>query len=207
VRPLALALLAAACAAPEEARAPAVPPFRDVRTLVLVRSVDERGHRAKDALDGLDETLRGRGFTTRVVELGPGSPPEHAAVARLFHQLEQRAAASRGERTARPVTSAGPKAGSVVAGLGADALASYHRLERRRAPGLPTAAAGAPLSSRAQAVTDRPTGALVLVDRAGRVATFAWGDAGALDDPTVPLNAAEAIELLARALAGEPSDE
>jgi hypothetical protein len=43
----------------------------------------------------------------------------------------------------------------------------------------------------------------VLLDRAGNVATFAWGDGGALEEPGMPLNAAEAIEQLVAALSGE----
>jgi hypothetical protein len=51
-----------------------------------------------------------------------------------------------------------------------------------------------------------PLGALVLVDRSGKAAAFAWGDTDALDDPGAPLNAAEAIEQLVRALTGEPEE-
>jgi hypothetical protein len=208
---LAAAATAAACATTGEAVAPAVPAFRGIRSLALVRAVDERGHTAKDPLDGLEETLRARGFTTRVIELGPRPPPELAAVERLFGQLELRATAGRAERIARPSSSAGPDAGAAVAQLGVDAVASYHRIDRRRTPGvsaLPAPALpGSVFPSPPPPAPDRPLGAFVLVDRDGRAATFAWGDAGPIDDPAVPLNAAEAIDLLVSALTGQPREE
>jgi hypothetical protein len=208
---LALALALAACATTGEAVAPTPTAFRGVRSLALVRSVDERGHTTKDPLDGLEETLRARGFTTRVVELGPKPPPELATVERLFDQLELRAAAGRAERIARPMSSVGAEAGAAVAQLGVDAVASYHRLDRRRAPGVSALSApvqpGSVFPSPPPPIPDRPLAAFVLVDRDGRAATFAWGDAGPIDDPAVPLNAAEAIDLLVSALTGEPREE
>jgi len=208
---VAAAACVAACATAGEAVAPRVPPFRGIRSLALVRSADERGHAAKDPLDGLDETLRARGFTTRLVELGGKPPPELAAVERLFGQLGLRAEAGRAERIARPVSSAGADAGAVVAQLGVDAIASYHRIERRRTPGASTlpspALPGSVFPSPPPPIADRPLGAFVLVDRDGRAATFAWGDSGPIDDPAVPLNAAEAIDLLVSALTGEAREE
>jgi hypothetical protein len=207
MRSVAIALLAAAaCATGADAVAPAPSPFRGVRSLLLVRSVEDRGRRAKDPLDGLDESLRARGFTTRVVELGSRPPPELGPVERLFGQLATRAASGRAERTARPVTSA-RDAGALVDGLGVDAVASYHRVDRHRASEL---AAPAPPSgsmfSAPPPPAQRATGAFVLADRAGHVQTFAWGDAGPIDDPSVPLNPAEAIELLVRAVTGDPAE-
>jgi hypothetical protein len=203
MRRVGLAVLAAvaACAGAGETRAPGPSPFRGVRSLVLVRSADDRGQRPKDPLDGLDESLRERGFTTRIVELGGKQPPELAGLERLFGQLELRAATRRHERVADPVSSLGAGAARTVAGLGVDAVASYHRLDRRAAPALPPPSApGTLFPTPSPAAPERPLGALVLVDREGRVATFAWGDAGPLEDPSVPLNAAEAIDLLVDAL-------
>ena len=209
MRRLALALAAAAaCATTGEAVAPPPPSFRQVSSLVLVRSADERTRRPRDPLDALDETLRARGFRTRVVDLARKPPPELAPLERLFAQLEARAGASRPERVATPVGTAGKDAAAAVAQLGVDAVASYHRLELRRPPDLPPPALPGTIFPPAPAAPlQRPLGALAIVDREGHVATFAWGDAGPLEDPGVPLNAAEAIDMLVRALTGEPPDE
>jgi hypothetical protein len=210
MRRVALAVLAACagCAGAGETLTPPPSPFRAVRSLVLVRAVEDRGQRPKDPLDGLDETLRARGFTTRVVELGPKRPPELAGLERLFGQLEVRAATGRRERIATPVSSAGRDAAAAVAQLGVDAVASYHRLDRRRTPALPPSTApGTLFPPSAPPTLDRPLGALVLVDREGHVAVFAWGDGGALEEPSVPLNAAEAIDQLVQALTGELPEE
>jgi hypothetical protein len=206
---VALAALAAACAAGDPARAPPPSPFREVRSLALVRVVDDRPHRPKDALDGLEESLRARGFEVRTVELGPRRPPELAPVERLFGQLEVRAAAGRQERLATPVSSLGGDAATAVMQLQVDAIATYHRLDGRYVGGMPpaTATPGTLFPAPAPTGPERPLGALVLVDRTGRVAVFGWGDAGTFDDPSVPLNAAEAIDLLLRALTGEPPPE
>jgi hypothetical protein len=132
------------------------------------------------------------------------NPPELAGVERLFGRLERRAARPRSERLGvREVADAGRDAGAAVAALGVDAVATYHRLETRRwsrrttEPGVP----GAPFQLAAP--EPGPTGALALVDRAGHVLTFPWGDAGPFDDPDTPIVAAEAIEQLVRALTGE----
>jgi len=207
MRKLALALAAAtACATAGEAGAPPPPSFRGVRSLVLVRSADERVQRPRDPLDALDETLRGRGFLTRLVELAHRPPRELAPLERLFGQLEARAGASRSERVAAPVGAAGKDAGAIVAQLGVDAVASYHRLDRRR-PELPPPALPGTLFPPPPVSVERPVAALAVVDRDGHVATFAWGDSGPLEDPGVPLNAAEAIDMLVRALTGEPPED
>lgn len=192
----------AACATLGEPAPPPAARFVGVRSLVLVREVEDRGARPKDPLDGLDESLRDRGFTTRVVELGRDRRTEQAPIERLFRQLEARAAAGRSERIATPVRDMGSEAGEMVAALGVDAVASYHRLERFRAPPL-----SAPGMTSAPPAPALPLGALVLLDRSGHLATFAWGDAGALDEPGMPLNAAEAIEQLVRALTAGPDPE
>jgi hypothetical protein len=202
---VALAALAA-CATAGEPSLPSPPPsFREVRTLLLVRSAEGRTGRAKDPLDALDESLRARGYTTRRVELG-SRRPEQAALRKLFDQLETRAGSTRSERFGtRPYGDAGGGARAVVAELGVDAVAVYHRLEARRpmrdttGPPLP----GALFPGPAVEPEHGPLGALSVVDRQGHVATFAWGETTALDDPTVPVNAAEAVDLVVRTLAGE----
>jgi hypothetical protein len=198
------ALALAACATAGEAAAPEGTTFRGVRRIALVRVVEDRPGRV-DALDGLDQSLRARGYETRVVELHERhNPPELAGVERLFGKLERRAATPRSERLGvRGVADAGRDAGAAVASLGVDAVATYHRLETRRwarrtaEPAVP----GAPLQLASPG--PGPAGALALVDRAGHVATYPWGDAGPFDDPATPVNSAEAIELLVRALTGE----
>ena len=199
---------AVACASAGAPTAPQPPAsFRAIRTLVLARASGDRAGRPKDPLDGLDESLRARGYTTRVVELG-GKQPELAGLERLFGQLQARASATRAERFGTlPYSEAGRGAGAIVADLGVDAVATYHRLEGRRLaprssgePALP----GSLFPGPPVAAERGPLGALALVDRAGQVAVFAWGESSALEDPSVPLNAAEAIDLLVRALAGDP---
>jgi hypothetical protein len=202
----------AACATVGESSAPAAPPsFREVRSLVLVRAAYERVGRGRDPLDGLDESLRARGYATRVVELGASGKPAQPALERLFLQLESRAGAPRGERFGTlPFAEAGAATGAVVIDLGVDAVATYHRLEGRRPlgsvasePMLPGSALPGP-----QVVPERgPLGAIVVVDRRGHVATFPWGATSALDDPSVPVNAAEAIDLVLRTLAGQAPDD
>ena len=198
----------AACATTERAMPSPPPSFRAVRTLALVRGADARAGRAKDPLDALDESLRARGYTTRIVELGPGRP-EQAALRRLCDELEARAGTPRPEQFGTgPYGDAGGGGRAAVAGLGVDAVAVYHRLEARRS--LPESA-GPPLGRLLPGppveLEHGPLGALSVVDREGHVATFAWGETTALDDPSVPMNAAEAVDLVVRTLAGEPAGE
>lgn len=210
VWPLVVFALASCATAGEPVVTPPPPSFREVRSLVLLRMADDRQGRQKDPLDGLDETLRARGYATRVVDLTPGKK-DQAALERLFLDLEVRAGAPRGERFGtRPFSSFGRGAADAVAGLGVDAVATYHRLGGLRSlppgearPGLPgTVFPGAPVNP-----GRGPTGAIGLVDRAGHAATFSWGETTALDDPDVPVNAAEAIDLVVRALTGEPGPD
>jgi hypothetical protein len=207
--PLLLLALGACATAGDAVLTPPPPSFREIRSLVLVRTADDRAGRQKDPLDGLDESLRARGYVTRIVELGGGKKGEHAALERLFVDLESRAGATRGERFGtKPYSSLGRGAGDTVAALGVDAVASYHRLDGRRslvvedAPVLP----GTLLPGQPMTPVRGPMGAIALVDRAGHVATFAWGETSPLDDPEVPVNAAEAIDLVIRALTGEPAE-
>lgn len=205
VGPVLLVALAA-CATTGDGFVTQPPPsFREVRSLVLVRMAEDRAGRTKDPLDGLDETLRARGYRTRVVELEGSGKGEHAALDRLFMGLEVRAGAAPGERFgARPYANMGRVAGETVAALGVDAVASYHRLDGRRplgaeGPVLPGAIAPGPPAAPARG----PVGAIALVDRTGHVATFPWGATSAIADPDVPVNAAEAIDLVLGVLSGE----
>jgi hypothetical protein len=209
MRTLGLVALAAttACATLNgDSFAPPPSPFRGIHSLVLVRAVEGRGQRPKDPLDGLDESLRARGFTTRVVELGPKGPPELAPLQRLFDQLGARASSVTTQWGARPPTARSAEAGEAVAKLGVDAVATYHHIVQP--PVL--AASPSPFAGTlppAPSPVSRPLGALALVDRAGHVETFVWGSGGNLEDPGVPLNAAEAIDLLVRALTGDAAEE
>ena len=203
------ALAATACAtAGERAPQPAPPSFRAVRSLVLARTPDDRAGRPKDPLDGLDESLRARGYATRVVELGPGRKPELAALDGLFGRLEALAATRRGERFGpAPAGEVGPAAGEVVAALGVDAVASYHRLEGRIF--LPAPAAPQPFGGSLAAPPRPPRaaqGAFALVDRSGHVALFPWGESAGSAEPDGALNAAEAIDEVVRTLTGEPAE-
>jgi hypothetical protein len=209
---LAALAAAAACATAGERAAQEPPPsFRAVRSLVLARTPDDRAGRPKDPLDGLDESLRARGYETRIVELGAGRKPELARLDGLFGKLETRAATPRGERFGpAPTGEAGAAAGDVVADLGVDAVVTYHRLEGRRflappAPPPPTFAGT--YASQPQALAPRTAqGAFALVDRTGHVAVFPWGESGATAEPEGAMNAAEAIDQLLRVLTGEPAD-
>lgn len=203
-----LLVLLGACASPDSFVTPPPPSFREVRSLVLVRRAEHRPGQQKDPLDGLADSLRARGYRTRVVEL-TGKDPAQAGLSRLFDDLELRADASRGERFGRrPYSELGRRAADAVAALGVDAVASYHHLEGRRMQRPEAAYLPGTLLPGPPVETPRgPTGALAIVDRAGHVATFAWGETTALDDPEVPWNAAEAIDLVVRALSGEAAPE
>jgi hypothetical protein len=208
---LAVFAAALACATTGE-RAPQAPPpsFRAVRSLVLLRGTDDRAGRPKDPLDGLDESLRARGYATRVVDLGGKSRPENARLEELFMRLELRAGTPRGEHFgAAPAGQAGAAAGDVVAELGVDAVASYHHLVGRYLPPPAGAAPAFPgtFSTPTQAPVPRAAqGAFAIVDRAGHVAVFPWGESGGQGDGEGAINAAEAIDRLLRSLTGEPAE-
>jgi hypothetical protein len=204
---VAVAVAVAGCASSDSFVTPPPPSFREVRSLALVRTVDGRAGHPKDPLDGLDDSLRKRGYRTRRVELS-GKDPAQADLARLFDDLELRASAPRRERSGT-FSTLGRRAADTVAALGVDAVASYHRVDDRRSLPPPDAARlpgtvlpGPPVEARRG-----PRGALAVVDRTGHVAVFAWGETSALDDPEVPWNPAEAIDLLVRALSGEAAPE
>jgi hypothetical protein len=208
---LALAATLAACAAcaSVDAPPPGPPPFRGARRLVLVRDVDDpRAQRARDPLDALKESLDARGYEARVVEVRPGKDRE----LRDLERLEERIVGHfwTRERTTGRAERLGADAGAVVTRLGADAVAAYHRLDARLAP--PPPAPGPPWGSpfpgqQPAAPVRRPSGALSLVAADGSAAWFPWGGEGAERDPAALINAAEAIEALLAALAGDVGDD
>jgi len=177
--------------------------------VALVRArPDPATARPRDALDALAESLAARGYETRRIELGPKVGDDLRAVDRLFGSMEGRiGSASPRARFGRRVEPAGADAAAAVRGLGVDAIAMFHRFE-----GLPLAAfpepqlGGGLFPRRAEPLSRRPGGALSLVDREGNATWFAWGAPGAELDPAEPVNAAEAIDMLLRALTGEPGD-
>jgi hypothetical protein len=211
------AALAIACATTggESASAEARP-FAKVRSLALVRWKDSRAPAGqKDPLDALKESVVARGYSVRVLEVGSKTPAELRGLERLYGTLEARiAGAQPHDRFARHLDSLGADAGAVVAGLGVDAVATYHHfLQLPRAlvadplqPVEPPGAVGAPLSGfpGPQPLPQRPLGAVALVDRAGTGTWYEWGAPSSIADPVAPQNAAEAIEALVRVLAGEP---
>ncbi len=199
---LAVFAVACACAAVQDP-APAGPsPFRSVKKLVLVRRVDDpKAQRGRDAIDALKESLDARGYETRVVEVG--SREDRAL--RDLDALEDRIGTRLWNRDAAPgrVEALGKGAGDVVARLGADAVAGYHRLDARFAPLPPPIQPwGAPPTGALPAPRLPPTGALSLVAADGSLAWFPWGGQGAELDERQLLNPAEAIDALLAALAG-----
>ncbi len=211
----ALALALAACATVADTATGGPPPFQGVKSLALARWNDDPSTpRPKDPLDALKESLDGRGYQTRVVELGPRMPssPEARELARLFEAVRSRAASGGREAWARSAGGADPQAGKVVAALGVDAVALYHRFDDRASPAYADApAAASPFGTPRTAFPPfRPLGALSLVDRGGRIVSFAWGSQRLQDpqlDPSAPVNAAEAVDDVIRALTGEPAEQ
>jgi hypothetical protein len=208
-----LALVAvAACATVGDAPSspPGPPPFRGVRSLVLARRTDYPTNRPKDPLDALEDTLDARGFATRAVDVGYRTPPELRPLERLHSQLGSRIYGSaQGGRSTRRVESLGRDAGNVVATLGVDAVALYHRFDRpppgtfpdaRPPPGMLLPEAPPP---GAGPVARRPIGAFSIVNRAGDALWIEWSALGDFDDPDTPANATEAIDALVSVLSGE----
>lgn len=203
---LAAALAAAAACASMDATAPGPPPFLGVKKLVLVRRVhDGRPQRPRDAIDALKESLDARGYAVRIVELGPGKDGELRDLERLQDRLEARLW---GRAGATPRAGGmGNEAGAVVARLGADAVAGYHRLDLALAPLPPPQDPwGSAYAQRPAAPARRPAGALSLVAADGAVGWFPWGGPGAELDPGALVNAAEAIDALLAALAGDAGE-
>ncbi len=206
---LALAAALLACAS-VEGPPPGPPPFRGAKKLVLVRLVeDPRAPRARDALDALKESLDARGYEARVVDIVPGKDP----ALRDLERLEDRVAGrfwNRDGRSAGVADRMGADAGAVVAGLGVDAVAGYHRLADRLPPLPPPSDPFAPRYPYAtrSAPLRRPTGALSLVAADGSAAWFPWGGGQGLEpEPGALLNPAEAIDAVLAALAGTGGDD
>ncbi len=210
---------AAACATLGEPQAPPGPPaFQGVRTVALVRWVDDPGRaRPKDPLDALQESLAARGFATRVVELGPRRR-DPGDVYRLFERVEGRV--SSGAPSGRPgrrIERVGADAArAALAAVSTDAMAAYHRLVGvpMLAPLPPPTDPLDPLAplpgglypSRSLEPPYRPLGAISLVDRDGNLVWFDWGTPPSID-LGAPANAAEAVDAALRALSGQPEEE
>lgn len=209
---LAVAALAAGCAAPREPAAPSgPPPFEGVKRLVLARWTDDPSGRPKDPLDALKESLEARGFVVRMVDLGRRTPAELRELERLHGQLASRiyGAVPRDRLDRRRGEALGRDAGAVVAALGVDAVALYHRFDGRPPPGAlhdPFAPPGG-IFPPAPPVDRRPLGALSLVDRAGNAIWFDWGSPGLDVDPDAPVNPAEAIDALVAVLTGDVGED
>lgn len=196
----AIGLVAAllACAS-VETPPPGPSPFRAARKIVLVRLVeDPKAPPARDPVDALKETLDARGYETRIVEVGPGKDGS----LRDLQRLEERIGAHYANR-GRPTTSTerlGPEVGGVVAKLGADAVAGYHRFDARFALPPPPDPFGSQTAGSRMPTTRRPVGAISLVAPDGSAEWFPWGGAGAELESGALINAAEAIDAVLGAL-------
>jgi hypothetical protein len=202
-RPLALALALSACAtAPlEPERPPGPPPFRGIGRVLLVRADDRRGgsgHRPKDALDAVRESLAGGGRATREVDVGSRLGRELAGVAALYRRVEGRAFAGGAAGWAGQAVERVDAPVSLFEELQVDAAVLYYRFEPRGLPPPPPLPGGMPDLPHPTAA---PLAALALVDRAGNLAWFEWG---ALEDrpPGAMDTAAEAVDALLRVIAG-----
>lgn len=206
-----LALVGAAplsCATLGEPAPTVVPPLAPVRRVAIVHVRGETGAaRPKDPLDALGESLTARGYELRTVEVGPGAGDDLRAVGRLHARLEGWVSATptRG-RAGHRYEALGAEAAGVVRGLGTDAVALYHRLDDRTFAPLPEPPRAGNEFPRRYEPVRRPLGALTIVDREGNATSVAWGSAGAELDPTAPMNAAEAIDHVLRAMTGEPEE-
>lgn len=204
---LALAASAACATVPEPPRAP---PFEGVKTIALVRWRAEGSARPRDPLDALKESLDGRGYATRLVELGRRPPEALRPVERLFQRMGSRVGG--GPLPDRPgrVVRVGTEAEEAAAALQVDAVALYHRAaDTTRFPAEPEPHPfPGPGFPPPPMVTRRPLGALSLVDAKGNAVIFDWGapEEPLGYDPSAPVNAAEAIDALLRVLAGDPAD-
>lgn len=216
---IALCVAAAACATAGPPAPAGPPPFQGIRTVVLVRGErtdDREGGRPRDALDGLAQALAERGIATRLVEAGPGVREEWKDVARLAREAEDRiAAAPPSPVEVRPTARLGDRPGALLQRIGADAFALLVRgADRTRArgpgPGGPWTRDpwGTPPPPGPRLPPAGPPTALALVDRGGTLVWFDWGpSADGRDEPSRPVNAADAVTEAVRVLAGEPAAE
>jgi hypothetical protein len=207
---LASACVSLSCATVGEPVSAGPPPFSGVKKVALVRVRSDRdGARPKDVLDALAESLVARGYEVSRVEVGANPPAALRGVERLYARIDGYIASSQPRpRFGRRVEPAGADAAEVMGALGVDAVAIYHRFDDRLLlppPDAPLAGGFFPARPD-QPGMRRPAGALSLVDRAGNATWFAWGAPGGELDPTQPVNAAEAIDMLLRALGGETEE-
>lgn len=203
---------ALSCATPAEPAYSGPPPFTGVKkiALVRVRADGGEGARAKGVLDALAESLSARGYEVSRTEVGPNPPADLRGLERLHATLDGLIGSGQPRsRLAHRAESVGGDAGEAVRSLGVDAVAMAHRFGDRLLPPLPDPGVGGslfPARPETQGLR-RPLGALSLVDRSGNATWFAWGAPGGELDPTQPVNAAEAIDMLLRALRGETEEE
>jgi hypothetical protein len=198
------------CATMGEPASEGPPPFTGVKKIALVRvRVDRDRTRQKDVLDALAESLASRGYEVSRMEVGPKPSAELRGVERLYSRIDGLISSAQARpRFGRRAEPAGTDSAEVVRALGVDAVAMYHRFDDRLLLPPPDAPLGGGLFPMRpdQPGLRRPVGALSLVDRSGNATWFAWGGPGGELDPTEPVNAAEAIDMLLRALAGEPEE-
>lgn len=209
----ALGCLAALSCATLGEPAPAGPPaFTGVRKIALVRVKAGRdAQQGRDALDALAESLSARGFEVVRVDIAGRPTPDQRSVERLYARLDRSIASAHPRpRYARRVEAAGDDAGAIVRSLGVDAVAMYHRYDDRLFMPLQDPPPGALFPQRPEVMppgTGRPAAAFSLVDADGNATWFGWGAPDAQFDPTQPVNAADAIDMVLRALRGEPVED
>jgi hypothetical protein len=198
----------AGCAGPGAGGEPGdVAAFQGVRSVAVVRRLERQGPRAKDALDGVEESLAGHGLAARVVDVPPRPPRGLAPLAALNDAIAQRVVAEFDPLHRRALPRRAPGAADAVAALGVDAAVFHVRPGLRFGPLGPVGPLGAPLDPRAQ---DRPLSAserleaLAVAARDGTVTWIAWDVFDEQPLPGRPANAFEAIEELLQLLGVTP---
>lgn len=182
--------------------------FEGVRSVAVVRRLERQGSRAKDALDGVEESLARHGLATRAVDVPPRPPRALAPLAALNDAIAQRVVAEFDPIHRRALPRRVPGAADAIAALGVDAAVFHVRPGLRFGPLGPAGPLGPPpLDPRAP---DRPLSAserleaLAVAARDGTVTWIAWD---AFDEQPLegrPANAFEAIEELLRLLGVTP---
>jgi hypothetical protein len=186
--------------------------FHGVRTAALVRRIEHPRSRAKDALDGVQESLTARGVATTVVDVPPRPPRELARLAALDDRIAQRIAAEYEPVRLRAAPRREPGAAEAVAALGVDAAVFHvrpgvrHRSLSPHDPFGPTGPSALESRDPRAAQGSLPTAieALAVASRDGAVAFIAWDP---FDDQPVTgqaANAFEAIDELLRLLGLAP---